>query len=265
MTKPDEGKSNWTPVSGRQSFNGNGHTIANMTIVGTETDEYVGMFSHAGEGVIENLILKDVDIRSSYSSTDAMRGCGTGSIAGAISRGRISNCHVTGTLSNSNKDSRVVGGIVGTSYGDIEGCSFIGEINAPDSYHAGGIVGNGMDNQRQRYLKGCLFSGKITGGTYIGGISGGGYGYHFTANCADAEMQSSKKTTFQGGIDADRAESITACYWSGNATREDGSLKVDGTSLTWSTAVEEMNSALGPDFALKFVSTEGNFPELVPR
>lgn len=264
LTKPDEGKSNWTPVYQSESFtfNGNGHTIANMTIVGTETDEYVGMFSNAGGGVIENLILKDVDIRSSYSSTDAMRGCGTGSIAGAIS-GRISNCHVTGTLSNSNKDSRVVGGIVGTSYGDIEGCSFIGEINAPDSYYAGGIVGEGRNTND--HLKGCLFSGKITGGTYIGGIRGGGYGGHFIANCANAEMQSSEKTTFQGGIDTDRAESITACYWSGNATGADADTKVDGTSLTWSTAVEEMNSALGPDFPLKFVSTDGNFPELVPR
>lgn len=265
LTKPDEGTSNWTPVYQSESFtfNGNGHTIANMTIVGTETDEYVGMFSYAYNGVIENLILKDVDIRSSYSSTDPMRGYGTGSIAGAISRGRISNCHVTGTLSNSNKDSRAVGGIVGTSAAaNIEGCSFIGEINAPNSFYAGGIMGESRNTNG--HLKGCLFSGKITGGTYIGGI-GGGYGCHFIANCANAEMQSSKAETYQKGISADRAESITACYWSGNATGEDGSLKVDGTSLTWSTAVDEMNSALGPDFALKFVSTGGNFPELVPR
>lgn len=268
LTKPDEGKSNWTPVYQSESFtfNGNGHTIANMTIVRTE-NEYVGMFSYArGGGVIENLILKDVDIRSSYSSTDPMRGC-TGSIAGFFGDGRISNCHVTGTLSNSNKDSGVVGGIVGgivgTSYGDIEGCSFIGEINAPNSHYAGGIMGE--SGNTNGHLKGCLFSGKITGGKYIGGIRGGGYGCHFIANCANAEMQSSEKPTFQGGIDADRAESITACYWSGNATREDGSLKVDGTSLTWSMAVDAMNSALGPDFALKFVSTGGNFPELVPR
>ena len=113
-----------------------------------------------------------------------------------------------------------------------------------------------------------LFSGKITGGKYIGGISGHGDGYHFTANCADAEMttQSSEDRTYQEGISASAylAESITACYWSGNATGEDTG-KVDGTSLTWSMAVEEMNSALGPDFPLKFVSTGGNFPELVPR
>lgn len=266
LTKPDEGKSNWTPVYQRESFtfNGNGHTIANMTIVGTETDKYVGMFSDA-RGTIENLILKDVDIRSSYSSTDLMKDYGTGSIAGTIrSRGRISNCHVTGTLSNSNKDSIAVGGIVGnSSSANIEGCSFIGEINAPNSYYAGGIVGEGTNTNG--HLKGCLFSGKITGGTYIGGIRGGGYGYHLTANCANAEMQSSEETTFQKGINADRAESITACYWSGNATGADGSLKVNGTSLTWSMAVDEMNSALGPDFALKFVSTDGNFPELVPR
>lgn len=266
LAKPTAGESNWTPVSGRQSFNGNGHTIANMTIVGTETDEYVGMFSYAEGGVIENLILKDVDIRSSYSSTsDAY----IGSIAGAIGAGgRISNCHVTGTLSN-NKTSRAVGGIVGTGVlaEIIEGCSFIGEINAPNSFYAGGILGESINLSKLSNLKGCLFSGKITGGTYIGGISGCGYGYHFTANCADAEMttQSSADRTWQKGISADRAESIAACYWSGNATGGDAESKVNGTSLTWSTAVDKMNSALGPDFPLKFVSTGGNFPELVPR
>lgn len=266
LAKPAEGESNWTPVSGRQSFNGNGHTIANMTIVGTETDKEVGMFSSA-EGVIENLILKDVDIRSSYSSkTDAY----IGGIAGDLGAGgRISNCHVTGTLSNSNKSSRSVGGIVGTGVlaEFIEGCSFIGEINAPNSFYAGGILGEAINLDNPSNLKGCLFSGKITGGKYIGGISGCGYGYHFTANCANAEMttQYSEELTYQKGISADRSESITACYWSGNATGGDAESKVDGTSLTWSMAVDEMNRALGSDFALKFVSTEGNFPELVPR
>lgn len=262
LAKPAAGESNWTPVYQSESFNGNGHTIANMTIV--ETDRYVGMFSYA-TGTIENLILKDVDIRSSYSPADDRDYAYTGSIAGGA-RGRISNCHVTGTLSNSNKDSRAVGGIVGSSnVANIEGCSFIGEINAPNSFYAGGIVGDTMDLSRQSNLKGCLFSGKITGGIYIGGISGCGYGCHFTANCADAEMQSSEDRTYQEGISADRPESITACYWSGNATGGDADTKVDGTSLTWSTAVDEMNRALGPDFALKFVSTDGQFPELVPR
>lgn len=271
LAKPTAGESNWTPVSERESFtfNGNGHTIANMTIVGTETDKYVGMFSDV-EGVIENLILKDVDIRSSYSSTGDTTywiNSSIGGIAGYFSYGRISNCHVTGTLSGSNNSSQNVGGIVGNSYGaDIEGCSFIGEINAPNSSRVGGIVGKTDDLYGPHNLKGCLFSGKITGGKYIGGISGYGYGCHFTANCAHAEMQSSEELTYQKGISAERAESpITACYWSGNATGGDADTKVDGTSLTWSTAVDAMNSALGPDFALKFVSTEGNFPELVPR
>lgn len=273
LAKPTAGESNWTPVSKRESFtfNGNGHTIANMTIVGTETDKHVGMFSDAFEGVIENLILKDVDIRSSYSSTSSDTtywvNSTIGGIAGRSQYGRISNCHVTGTLSGNNNSSQNVGGIVGTiNAANIEGCSFIGEINAPDSFYAGGIVGETM-GLGTRNLKGCLFSGKITGGKYIGGISGCGVQYHFTANCADAEMttQSSESETRQKGISADRAESITACYWSGNATGGDDESKVDGTSLTWSTAVDEMNRALGSDFALKFVSTEGNFPELVPR
>lgn len=272
LAKPAEGESNWTPVTPdftqeSITFNGNGHTIANMTIVetGTETYNNVGMFSTAV--VIENLILKDVDIR--YSSTNGTTYIG--SIVGTIEAGgRISNCHVTGTLSsNSNKASRAVGGIVGTGVlaEIIEGCSFIGEINAPNSFYAGGILGESINLDKLSNLKGCLFSGKITGGTYIGGISGCGYGYYLTANCADAEMttQSSADRTWQKGISADRAESITACYWSGNATGGDDESKVDGTSLTWSTAVDEMNRALGPDFPLKFVSTEGNFPELVPR
>ena len=209
LAKPTAEESNWTPVSERESFtfNGNGHTIANMTIVGTETDKYVGMFSDV-EGVIENLILKDVDIRSSYSSTGDTTywiNSSIGGIAGYFSYGKISNCHVTGTLSGSNNSSQNVGGIVGNSYGaDIEGCSFIGEINAPNSSRVGGIVGK-TDDLGQHNLKGCLFSGKITGGKYIGGISGYGYGCHFTANCAHAEMQSSEELTYQKGISAERS------------------------------------------------------------
>ena len=273
LPKPAEGASNWTPVSIRESFtfNGNGHTIANMTIVGTETDKYVGMFSEA-EGVIENLILKDVDIRSSYSSTSDPYDIRSyiGGIAGYFSFGRISNCHVTGTLSGSNNSSQRVGGIVGNSFrANIEGCSFIGEINAPDSFYAGGIVGHAMAAVDTYNLKGCLFSGKITGGKYIGGISGYEDGYHFIANCAHAEMTTQSSEAQINGIsdysNYQTAGLVTACYWSGNATGDDSGLKVDGASLTWSMAVEEMNSALGPDFALKFVSTGGQFPELVPR
>lgn len=272
LAKPVDGESNWTPVTPDFSeesitFNGNGHTIANMTIVGTGTETYniVGMFSTAV--VIENLILKDVDIR--YSSPNGSTRIG--SIVGVIEAGgRISNCHVTGTLSlsSSKNFSSIVGGIVGASYGaNIEGCSFIGEINAPYSVFAGGIVGYATTDVNTSNLKGCLFSGKITGGKNIGGISGYGGGYHFIANCADAEMttKSSNPETRQEGISDYYAESIIACYWSGNATGGDTESKVNGTSLTWSTAVEEMNRALGPDFALKFVSTGGNFPELVPR
>ena len=275
LAKPAEGESNWTPVVGSDSqwqsftFNGNGHTIANMTIVGTETDKYVGMFSEA-EGVIENLILKDVDIRSSYSSDTSYTESYIGGIAGYFSFGRISNCHVTGTLSDSNHSSQRVGGIVGDSYrADIEGCSFIGEINAPNGLQVGGIVGLATANVNTYNLKGCLFSGKITGGKYIGGISGYESDYHFIANCAHAEMTTQSSEAQTNGIsdysNYQTAGLVTACYWSGNATGDDSGLEVDGTSLTWSTAVDEMNRALGPDFALKFVSTGGNFPELVPR
>ena len=270
LAKPAEGESNWTPVTSWQepiTFNGNGHTIANMTIVGTGTETYynnVGMFSTAV--VIENLILKDVDIR--YSSTNGTTRIG--SIVGSLEPGgRISNCHVTGTLSSNDYYLQYVGGIVGNSYSaNIEGCSFIGEINAPGSFSAGGIVGQATTDVNTSNLKGCLFSGKITGGKYIGGISGCENRFHFTANCAHAEMTTQSSEAQTNGISyytTYRASFVTACYWSGNATGEKSGLKVDGTSLTWSTAVDEMNSALGPDFALKFVSTDGNFPELVPR
>ncbi|MBE6212347.1 MAG: hypothetical protein E7129_04320 [Rikenellaceae bacterium] len=113
----------WTPIDGfNYTFNGNDQTITGLT---------APLFGTAGAN-IKDLTLADVNIESNGRLT-------LGAVACVLTDGSISNCKVSGTInvsntaatiaSGANADTTVnIGGVVGTSQGDIDGCVNLADI-----------------------------------------------------------------------------------------------------------------------------------------
>jgi len=78
--------------------------------------------------------------------------------------GEIKNLHVIGRVEPDNSRS-YVGGIVGTSWGTISGCSFDGTVTGLN--YVGGIVGNSFGQ-----VSSCRASGTVNGKRFTGGIAG---------------------------------------------------------------------------------------------
>jgi uncharacterized repeat protein (TIGR02543 family) len=108
-------------------YQGNYHTIYNLRIDNTTYSIDQGLFGVIGTGgVVKNLNLVGVNITG---------GIIVGSVAG-VNGGTVTNCSVTGNLTNSSSDGGF-GGVVGQNHGTVSNCYFIGNI---ESVFAGGVV-----------------------------------------------------------------------------------------------------------------------------
>lgn len=211
-----EGESNWTPIGTYDhyynrytgTFDGGGHTITELTINQSGTD-HVGLFGCiGGRGTVKNLTLENVNIIGHDN---------VGGVVGSTDydSSTVTDCTVSGTVSgNSN-----VGGVVGYNNSSVTAC-----------YHA---------------------SGSVSGANFVGGVVG--FTNHRVTACYNASGDVMGTGDSVGGVAGynDMGATITACYWSnydGNgigANYGTGThTKVDGTTVTWQTAVDAMNAAL---------------------
>lgn len=116
------GFSSWSPIgdgSARFSgiFNGNGHTIENLTIA--SSDESQGLF-----GIINGGIVNDLKIDLVGYNESVIENCYS-----------ISAVHATGI--------GFLGGLVGFNEGSVSNCYAAGTLTGPDYYRAG-LVGGSM-------------------------------------------------------------------------------------------------------------------------
>lgn len=162
------------------SFDGNSHTIFNLTIATSEKD-YIGLFGSISQGQIQNLRLKNITVTG---------GNHVGGLAGYISKSSISNCHLTGVITGNGSlclgglagfitgstitdcHSNIAlggtgsnaGGLAGSSFGNsiICNCSATGAIidNDPNglNFSVGGLVGNNCSST----ITHCLAAGDVT-------------------------------------------------------------------------------------------------------
>lgn len=171
-------------------FDGQNHTISNLTITGEvenevhatyglfgslnsvnikdDTNEAMGMSAVSS---VKNLNLKDVniDITASEENTEKYP-AHVGAIAG-FGFGNIINSSVTGTITT--KNIRAVGGIVGFNYFPITNTMSNVKIDATNAYFIGGIAG---DNAYYATMTNCASLGNITTTSsneyYLGGLAG---------------------------------------------------------------------------------------------
>ena len=224
----------WTPIGNYEqqytgTFDGGNHIITGLTVNQSGTD-HVGLFGTVGKGgMVKDVRLENVNI----SVSDG--GSYLGGIVGE-SGGTIENCSVSGSISGSDQ----IGGIAGGNIGTITACTATGSVSGGQM--VGGIVGENSENGA---IIACTATGSVLGKDhYAGGIAGYNDNSTVTA-CYHAKGNVSGASGVGGAVGENFDGTLTACYWSGLPDNDNGgATKVDGTTVTWQTAVDAMNNAL---------------------
>lgn len=201
----------WTPIGNYEqkytgTFDGNGKTITGLTFNQQETNN-VGLIGRLGEnGIVRDVKLDKVNIKA-----------------------------------NNN-----VGGIVGgNNGGSIIGCSVSGDISGV--LQVGGVVGYlGIGNN---VVTACYHEGSVSGSVSVGGVAGDSDYGSLTACYHVGNVSGSQKVGGVTGFAPGNLAKVKACYWNGYDGNGIGlgrgeATKVDGTTVTWQTAVDAMNAAL---------------------
>jgi hypothetical protein len=240
---PDTDNSTWDhqgPKFGGH-FDGDGHTISNLTIdtIGAGND-FLGLFGYISGGEIKNLTLNNVSITggddsyylgglvgrnggsiSSCSSKVAVSGAtAVGGLVGNNESGIINDCFSTGTVQGEN----YLGGLVGYNYnGNISNSNSTGVLSGgADSYYLGGLVG---------YNNGSIGSSSsnstVSGGdnSYnLGGLVGSNIGGGTISSCSSTGNIDGGDSSFNIGGLAGRNDNsvIDKCYSTGDVSSSGG-------------------------------------------
>ena len=156
----------WTPIGNyfTGTFDGQGHTISGLYIIGSDYSiYYAGLFGSLEGGTVEN-----VGVTKSYIQSSDY----TGGIVGLMYGGTIRNCYCTGIVRCQGYGG---GGIVGMNHGydnsTIENCYFAGRISSEYGSAemigpiVGGMYAEYVNPTNCFYLEGCGASGKGTSKT----------------------------------------------------------------------------------------------------
>ena len=205
-------------------FDGNGHTISHMTIVG---GKYLGLFGMTrGDAVISDLCFEAVDVNGTGDWVGSLVGWnkGNASIINCHSSGKVTGKDYVGGLVGENlggvppqvssivasyssgtvSGAREVGGLVGRNWagGIITASYSSGSVNGEDT--VGGLVGYGSWG-----ISGCYSTGTVSGDENVGGLVG--YGRD-DANVMSSfwDVEASDQTSSAGGTGRTTAEMQTA-------------------------------------------------------
>ena len=265
------------------TFDGNGKTITGLTVTGSnEYAGLFGRIG--SDGTVKNVVLKDVQIESDnqYGRVGGVAGnsdgniencsvsgsvssrCTAGGVVGQQFGGSITLCGSSATV----KGTAEVGGVAGKTDNSatLTACYATGNVTferaSTINTFAGGVVGvNGIGS----ILTACYATGNVTGtgtGTgsiYVGGVTGNNASGTLTA-CYHATGTVSGPTGTTGGVAGRNFKGsmfgggiITACFWGDNGQTQGigedqvgtgETTKVDGTDVTWRSAMTSMNEAL---------------------
>ena len=176
-------------------FDGNGHTISNLTVNRPDTFG-VGLFGfvvgNAAFPSIRNLTVSNADVKGA---------CMVGSVVGAIN-GRITDIKLTGVNKVEGYRIGAVGGMVGMGYGAIENCT----ANASVTSNGKGMQGLGLICGGGKWLtvRACTAAGNVTakgfGAFSVGGLVGCIQESTIMENCAvKATIDASSEKSFKIG------------------------------------------------------------------
>lgn len=272
---------NWTPIGTYDNpytgtFDGGTYTITGLKIDQSGTDN-VGLIGRLGSGgKVQDVTLTEVNVTGgTYVGGIAGQTDGTvencsvnGTVTGQNQTGgivgrnfsTISGCSAEGTVTGNINVGGISGLCVpnydtGTSSligSTIEGCHSTAAVSGISS--VGGVVGNLGNNS---FLMACYSTGNVTatitdGYANVGGVVGiNSQGTVTACYHATGEITSSGGDRIGGIVGENYIGTVAACYWENNLSSGTGSNsgtddthKVEGTDVTWQTAVAAMNTAL---------------------
>jgi hypothetical protein len=242
------------------TFDGNGHTISQVTI---KAVGYVGLFGRLEGGAeVRDLAVTDVNITGSDRAVGALAGYNDGVVVGCRSigvvkfagtaywgwntgglvgyngySGAMSQCHSSGAVTGYED----VGGLVGRNNGNLAGCNSASTVSGTYSY-IGGLVGHNSSYVTQCYSKGpvaggssvgglvgwntgdvteCQSSGTVTGYSVVGGLVGRNDNYARVTDCYSVGAPSGKSHV-GGLVGYNQDADVTQCYSTGSVTGSGG-------------------------------------------
>ena len=160
----------WTPIPLETSFDGNNHTIYNLTINPYVTSDEIGLFSTIGRNVkVSNLTIENYSINMPSKNY-------VGGIAGYAGASTISNCHIKLTKEKSIVGGNHVGGLVGRVYGTtITDCSVLSTTSSIviiGNSHVGGAIGGNLNGYSGLEMTNIKVEASIAAYEIAGGIIG---------------------------------------------------------------------------------------------
>lgn len=271
----------WTPIGTESrpytgTFDGNNKTIRGLEINQSGTDN-VGLIGYLGsEGKVQNVVLANISV-SGANYVGGIAGQTDGTVENCSVNGTVTGQNQTGgivgrnfsTISGCSAEGTVtgninVGGISGLCVPNydtgtdsligstIEGCHSTAAVSGISS--VGGVVGN-LGNGCS--LMACYSTGNVTatitdGYAHVGGVVGiNSQGTVTGCYHATGEITSLGGSRIGGIVGENYIGTVAACYWENNLSSGTGSNngkddthKVNGTDVTWQTAVAAMNTAL---------------------
>ncbi|MEE1121927.1 MAG: hypothetical protein UHT92_09650, partial [Prevotella sp.] len=190
--------SNWTPMGTSEkpftgTFDGNGHTIKNLTIIEQEAKEgkaYIGFFGYAKNATIKNVTFENVELNIPCLDIDHSQGH-IGAVAGSLEgKDTIENVTVKGDIKveatvTANGASRVAVVAGGNSYGDVIMKNVHVKANAGSYLKANNNVGALAGQlQGKSVFENCTSNIDVTGTKFFaGGIIGLAAGDQTFTNC----------------------------------------------------------------------------------
>ncbi len=259
------GVSDWTPIGTADhafagTFDGDGKEILGLTIV-SATGGYRGLFGN-NSGTIQNVMIEgtigtqEAPIKTGADNIGGIVGYNNGEVSGVTGNvsvlvnnndksiyavggvvgqngpnGKVASCLNYADI----EGSKAVGGVVGRSFGVVEGCANFGSVigNQGGKDSIGGVVGQGGDKNKTytNSISRCYNMGDISNsnGKWVGGIAGFVDGATTVNNCyATGSVSGSGQ---YNPIIGQSEGKVTSCYCldSTVATDEDGVYNLGGT------------------------------------
>ncbi len=226
-----------SPFTG--TFDGDEHSISNLTYTTTEIVDYVGLFGYVSgyTATIKNLGVENVSLSTGGKYIGGLVGSNSGSITDCFVSGSVSGFNYVGGLVGSNANgasimscyatssvsgSGYVGGLVGynSSYDVIKSCYATGSVTGSDS--VGGLVGSNANGAST--IMSCYATGSVTGsGSKVGGLVG--YSYGAVTSCYSTGNVTGTGSYVGGlvGQNESHEGAITSCFWDMQTSGQPGS------------------------------------------
>ena len=197
--------SEWTPIgtsSGYSgNFNGDGHTISGLYI--DFNADYQGLFGYVSTDADNTGTVQNLTVSGSVKGDNYV-----GGVVG-YNRGRVENCHNTGSVTSSGSP---VGGVVGYNGGTVKNCYNTGSVSGPDSGNSvGGVVGDNGGT-----VENCYNTGSVKGDWYVGGVVGWNSSSGTVTNCYNTGAVSGGVDV--GGVVGYNSGTVENCYNTGKVT-----------------------------------------------